>query len=241
MLTFRRAVYVAAVVLTCLYFFSSIHHGDNRITNADDLPKPEPVGSTTLHKEKAEEQTTKKQPAPMSTQVEPIVQVKKKPPTQVSLSDLRHQPLRQQLAYQFPYDVEAKFPAYVWQTWKTTPASGKFEEEYREGEASWTILHPTFVHEVITDDMAVKLLTHLYASIPQVLEAYHALPMPVLKADFFRYLILLARGGIYTDIDTSALKPATDWVPADVPRNSYGMVIGIEADPDREDWQSTLR
>ncbi|RAL68420.1 hypothetical protein DID88_007151 [Monilinia fructigena] len=43
-------------------------------------------------------------------------------------------------------------------------------------------------------------------SVPDVLDAYNSLPMPVLKADFFRYLILLARG------------------------------VGIEADPDRPDW-----
>ena len=62
------------------------------------------------------------------------------------------------------------------------------------------------------------------------------MPLPVLKADFFRYLILLARGGIYTDIDTTALKPATEWLPQDFDRATAGLVIGIEADPDRPDW-----
>jgi alpha 1,6-mannosyltransferase len=73
-------------------------------------------------------------------------------------------------------------------------------------------------------------------SVPEVLEAYQALPLPVLKADFFRYLILLARGGIYSDIDTYALKSTTEWLPDSVPREAIGLVIGIEADPDREDW-----
>lgn len=182
----------------------------------------------------AEEQ----QPALLDTPVEKAVPVVsyKKPHPQISLEDLRSKPIRQQLAYQFPYDVESKFPAYVWQTWKTTPSSGDFEETFRPFEASWTEMHPTFVHEVITDAVAVHLVRHLYASVPEVVEAYNALPAPVLKADFFRYLILLARGGIYSDIDTAALKPATEWVPADVPRSSYGMVVGIEADPDRPDW-----
>lgn len=161
----------------------------------------------------------------------------KKPKAQVSLADLKTKPLRQQLEYQFPYDQESKFPGYIWQTWKNTPASGDFDERFREGEASWTVLHPTFVHEVITDSVAGHLVRHLYASVPDVIEAYDALPVPVLKADLFRYLILLARGGIYTDIDTKALKSATDWVPPEVPRSAYGMVIGIEADPDRADWE----
>ena len=95
---------------------------------------------------------------------------------------------------------------------------------------------PAFVHEVITDSVAVHLIRHFYASVPEVTEAYEALPEPVMKADFFRYLILLARGGIYTDIDTTALKSAVEWVPSEVPRSTYGLVIGIEADPDRPDW-----
>jgi alpha 1,6-mannosyltransferase len=160
----------------------------------------------------------------------------KSQPGQALLQDLSRAPLPDKLAYQFPYDVEAKFPAYIWQTWKYTPASGHFGENFRPAEASWSELHPGFVHEVITDDVAVHLLRHLYASVPEVLEAYNALPLPVLKADFFRYLILLARGGIYSDIDTYAIRSAIEWLPGNVPREAIGLVIGIEADPDRPDW-----
>lgn len=158
-------------------------------------------------------------------------------PQQIPIENLKQQPLRKQLATLYPYNVEEKFPAYIWQTWKTSPSTGDFPEEYRPLEASWSVLHPSLVHEVITDDVASHLVRHLYAPLPEVFEAYEAMPVPVLKADFFRYLILLARGGIYSDIDTMALKSAIDWVPQVVPRSSYGMVIGIEADPDRPDWK----
>jgi alpha 1,6-mannosyltransferase len=80
------------------------------------------------------------------------------------------------------------------------------------------------------------LINYLYASVPDVVEAYEAMPLPVLKADFFRYLILLARGGIYSDIDTQALQSATDWLPPNLNKSTVGLVIGIEADPDRPDW-----
>ncbi|KAG9234104.1 putative initiation-specific alpha-1,6-mannosyltransferase [Amylocarpus encephaloides] len=173
---------------------------------------------------------------PVSTSSSGSLKGKKPKTAQQPLHDFAAAPLRDKLAYQFPYDVESKFPAYIWQTWKYTPASGEFGESFRPAEASWSEKHPGFIHEVITDQVAVHLLRHLYASVPEVLDAYHALPMPVLKADFFRYLILLARGGIYSDIDTHALKSATEWLPENVPRDSVGLVIGIEADPDREDW-----
>jgi alpha 1,6-mannosyltransferase len=124
----------------------------------------------------------------------------------------------------------------VWQTWKAGPDSAKFEDRLRPWESSWSTLHPGFVHEVITDDAAVHLINYLYASVPDVVQAYEAMPLPVLKADFFRYLILLARGGIYSDIDTRALQPATDWLPQTLDKSTVGMVVGIEADPDRPDW-----
>ncbi|WEW55944.1 alpha-1,6-mannosyltransferase Och1 [Emydomyces testavorans] len=152
------------------------------------------------------------------------------------VEDFAQRPLRERLRYQFPYDLRSKFPAYIWQTWKYTPASGKFDEELRPLEASWTEEHPGFVHQVITDDGAIYVIKYLYAAFPEIIEAFESMPLPVLKADFFRYLILLARGGIYSDIDTFALKSAVEWVPWSVERSAIGLVIGIEADPDREDW-----
>lgn len=150
--------------------------------------------------------------------------------------DITSKPLRTRLEYYFPYDLEGKFPGYIWQTWKVGPASGAFEERLRPLEASWTIKHPGFVHEVISDMGAEHLIKYLFASVPEVIEAYSAMPVPVLKADFFRYLILLARGGIYSDIDTEVLKAAFEWIPESLDRSTIGMVVGIEADPDRPDW-----
>ncbi len=157
-------------------------------------------------------------------------------PKQTPIQDGGKMTLHEKLAYQFPYDVEGKFPAYIWQTWKYTPASGDFGEEFRPAEASWSEKHPGFVHEVITDADALHLMRYLYAGVPEVLKAYEAMPVPILKADFFRYLILFARGGIYSDIDTHALKSAIDWIPPNVPHSTVGLVIGVEADPDRPDW-----
>ncbi|KAH7410163.1 nucleotide-diphospho-sugar transferase [Phaeosphaeria sp. MPI-PUGE-AT-0046c] len=239
MLTFKKALVLSLACLTLFFLFKS-HHQTTAPTfhNANDLPRPTAWKSPSEKQDEARKaakeavKSEKKTEAAFNTPDTPP----KKPKTQISLDVLRQKPLREQLEYQFPYDVDSKTPAYIWQTWKYTPAQGEFSDTLREAEASWTGHHPSFVHEVITDNVAVHLIRHLYASVPQVLDAYNALPLPVMKADFFRYLILLARGGIYSDIDTSALKSASDWIPHDVPVNSYGMVIGIEADPDRPDW-----
>jgi len=231
MLTYRRVLGAAAVFITMLYLVTRSH------TEA-----PHIVHLTPKHGGPLETEAERQDHAGFSHTGGGSARAKQppafaeKPQGQQLLNDMSKAPLREKLAYQFPYDVEAKFPAYIWQTWKYTPASADFGESFRPAEASWTEKHPGFIHEVITDQVAVHLLRHLYASVPEVLQAYHALPLPVLKADFFRYLILLARGGIYSDIDTHALKSAIDWLPDQVPRDAIGLVIGVEADPDREDW-----
>ncbi|KAF2868163.1 nucleotide-diphospho-sugar transferase [Massariosphaeria phaeospora] len=244
MLSFKKALIASLAVLTLFFIFKSQHSPGTQpapFRNANDMPKPTLLTTPKSGSQQPAKQETSHTPTPKAQTTAADAfntpdAPKKKPKTQVTMDELKTKPLKQQLEYQFPYDVEAKFPAFIWQTWKYTPSQGEFSEEFRESEASWTVHHPTFVHEVITDNVAVHLIRHLYASVPEVLEAYHALPLPVLKADFFRYLILLARGGIYSDIDTTALKSAADWIPHDVKSNSYGMVIGIEADPDRPDW-----
>ncbi|KAI5476664.1 Haloacid dehalogenase-like hydrolase domain containing protein [Pseudohyphozyma bogoriensis] len=68
---------------------------------------------------------------------------------------------------------------------------------------------------------------------------------PVLRSDFWRYLVLAAEGGIYADTDVKCLKPIERWgqnpdwqgdTPSDYQPPS--MIVGIEADVGgREDWQ----
>ena len=243
MLTFRRALVVAAVILTFFLLLKN-NHTPQPSAPIRQKSSPKPTGSYLDSKIIQDGPPDPKSPPAQVTGSSTKwrgddggrVALAKKPIQQIPLEDLKAQPLRKQLSYAFPYDPEGKFPAYIWQTWKHTPASGEFEEAFRPAEASWSELHPSFVHEVITDSVAIHLIRHFYASIPEVVDAYESLPEPIMKADFFRYLILLARGGIYSDIDTTALKSAVEWVPSEVPRTSYGLVIGIEADPDREDW-----
>lgn len=234
--SFRKAAVLAAFILTAVYLLHSSTRSSSstsRATTAEKLKADfdgtqHPV--TTGQPQSSDSALSRPYPPPRQGS-------NKKDTAQQPLTEVVTNGLREQLQYQFPYDRQGKFPAYIWQTWKYTPASGEFEESFRPGEASWSELHPGFVHEVVTDKAALYLLKHLYASVPEVIEAYTSLPLVVLKADFFRYLILLARGGIYSDIDTTALKSTTDWIPDEVPRSTIGLVVGIEADPDREDWK----
>ncbi|KAF3903672.1 hypothetical protein AA313_de0207627 [Arthrobotrys entomopaga] len=251
MLTVKRALILSAFVLIVFFFTSSRRSEDGtldldlkssirggkrpKVENPDDVStataKPAAPSKETLKESALLKKIDGEHIGKLVTQASSNKTPKSRP------GNMKNEPLRDQLAYQFPYDVSNKFPAFIWQTWKYTAANPRFRDSYRPLEASWTQAHPEFIHEVITDQVALHLIKHLYGSVPQVLEAFTSLPSPILKADFFRYLILLARGGIYSDIDTAALKPATAWVPSNFRMSSVGLIIGIEADPDREDWK----
>lgn len=148
--------------------------------------------------------------------------------------------LREQLQFQYPYDSSIKIPRIIWQTWKYPRDDPRFERQLLQHSQSWIDLHHDYAYNLIPDEASDDLIKSLYESIPQVYDAFVSLPKAILKADFFRYLILFARGGIYSDVDTVPLKPANVWVSNnetiynDV--NDAGLVIGIEADPDRDDW-----
>lgn len=148
--------------------------------------------------------------------------------------------MRQQLSFQYPYDSKKPFPKRIWQTWKVKLESELFPANYKKYHRQWVLLNPDYYVNVVSDDECAELVATLYRGVPDVARAYSIMPKLILKADFFRYLILFARGGVYSDIDTQGLKPVADWVSMNKTiygdPNKVGLVVGIEADPDRPDW-----
>ncbi|CAX41078.1 alpha-1,6-mannosyltransferase, putative [Candida dubliniensis CD36] len=154
----------------------------------------------------------------------------KSPPSYASIRD--------KLTFVYPYDAEVRFPAYIWQTWKHGLNDEKFDEKYREGERQWAYKNPGFVHELFNDDTAHTMVKYLYRQIPEVINAFESLPEVILKMDFFRYLILFAKGGVYADIDTYPIQPIPNWIPENVSPLDIGLIVGIENDSNSPNWRS---
>lgn len=160
---------------------------------------------------------------------------------ELQLQEVRRLPdatstVSEQLEFMVPYKLNQRFPAFIWQTWKQDLLSTELDSALRSYINSWDQVNVNFVHEVFNDKNAQKIIKHLYKNIPKVYKAYTLLPSPILKADFFRYLILFARGGVYSDVDTEALKAIPNWFPNGMTPEKTGLVVGVEADPDRPDW-----
>lgn len=242
MLTYRRAILTTGVVLVLFFFFFG---GSRNISPKGLLHNTEFERSLLNAKQDTENilrelQKTAKEQAELQDKKLAALEAERKILDQ-QLQQLRRlppdTPVRVQLAYQFPYDASSKFPAYIWQTWKQSYDDPNFDQRFKFHVNTWDEKNPSFVHEIMSDDMAQAIIQHLYMNVPQVIEAFQAMPENILRADFFRYLILLARGGVYTDVDTEALKPIPNWIPDQVDPQTLGLIVGIEADPDRPDWE----
>lgn len=241
MLTYRRALLTASLVLILFFLFFG---GSKNISPKDLLHDNDFEQELLRSKTESEnalreiQQATREQADRQNEKLQLLEQESRF--LEKQLQQLKRlpadTPIRTQLAYQFPYDHQSKFPAYIWQTWKQSKDDPNFDERFIDRVRSWSDKNSGFVHEVMSDDISNAIIRHLYMNIPQVIEAYESMPENILRADFFRYLILLARGGTYSDVDTEALKPVPNWIPGEIEPSSIGLIVGIEADPDRDDW-----
>lgn len=138
----RRVLILVAFIALCFFFLHPRDPDSPKLTQKPLTPVTKSK-STMTPDQQSEAIITESKPKPV-----PVVRGSSQSQQRLTIDWLQKKPLRDQLEYQFPYVVESKFPAFIWQTWKYTPASPKFEEKFRKTEASWTEKHPTFVHEV---------------------------------------------------------------------------------------------
>jgi alpha 1,6-mannosyltransferase len=113
-------------------------------------------------------------------------------------------------------------PRIIHQTWKTK----SLPPWAIEPVASWKRLNPTWRH-ILHDDADMDRIVR--ASYPAIWPAYSTMK-PIQKSDVFRYVVVLAQGGVYADIDVTASTPADKWVAmAGEYPPSIDFVVGFEA------------
>lgn len=98
---------------------------------------------------------------------------------------------------------------------------------------SWTDKNPSHHEELLTDSSGEKFVHAYYQQTrPDIVEVYKAIPIPILRADLLRYLIVLAEGGIWSDLDVTCEKPVVNWIPLEYKDRDIDMIVGLEFDFD---------
>ncbi|KAJ4422391.1 hypothetical protein N0V82_002946 [Gnomoniopsis sp. IMI 355080] len=102
-------------------------------------------------------------------------------------------------------------------------------EETRNWTQTCIDLNPEAEHEFMTDALGDEWVARVYADNATIVQTYLNLTIPILKADFLRYLLLFADGGVYLDLDVTCHVPIKDWVPEEY-RSNASLVVGWEFD-----------
>lgn len=102
--------------------------------------------------------------------------------------------------------------------------------------SSWLAKNPGFKYSLLGAKAADDFVNSHFSENHSILQVYHTLQDPGMKTDLLRYLVMLAEGGVYSDLDTQAIKPVHEWIPKHL-RGSVKAVIGIEWDQlDGDPW-----
>jgi inositol phosphorylceramide mannosyltransferase catalytic subunit len=98
-------------------------------------------------------------------------------------------------------DGETRIPKIIHQIW----LGGKLPEKYLPLVLTWQNVHPTWIHQLWTDEDIRTLELS-----PRIQHAFDTCTNIGMKADIIRYHILDIFGGLYVDTDFECLKPFDD-------------------------------
>lgn len=130
-------------------------------------------------------------------------------------------------SFKVPGEVDG-FTPHIWQT--TGPKN--LTKEQGNDIASWREKHPFFSFTLMTDEQGDSFVRKHFSNRPDIVDLFLRLPIPIVKADLFRYLALVAEGGIYADIDVFCEQPISTWLPQEHANSidSISLIIGLEFD-----------
>lgn len=97
-------------------------------------------------------------------------------------------------------------PKTIWQTWKTH----ELPQIAAAARNTWISKNPGWEFWLVDDAEARTFIEENCSA--RVLAAYDAMPVPVMKADLWRYAVVHRYGGVYTDLDTSCVVPLDQWI-----------------------------
>ena len=123
-----------------------------------------------------------------------------------------------------------EFPKRLWQTSHIRSISA-YDWQLRDSVDSWAGLNPEYRYELLTYATSQAYVHETFPNQPNIIRTFINIQSSILRSNLVRFLALLAEGGVYSDIDTRALKPISSWIP-DEHEAHTNMVLGLEVDDD---------
>lgn len=99
-------------------------------------------------------------------------------------------------------------PQIVWQTWR----DALLPEPWHTHREDAIARNPGWRFEIVTDSQAAEFIREHFAG--PVADAYFSInpQFGAMRADLWRYCVLLKHGGVYIDLDSVINKPLDQWI-----------------------------
>eukprot|EP01091_Cochliopodium_minus_P010999 TRINITY_DN3043_c0_g1_i1.p1 TRINITY_DN3043_c0_g1~~TRINITY_DN3043_c0_g1_i1.p1 ORF type:complete len:502 (+),score=96.70 TRINITY_DN3043_c0_g1_i1:3-1508(+) len=112
--------------------------------------------------------------------------------------------VREEMTFNFPKKIHFTFD----EKFEDIPKKSKYLKNIKK----WGELNPDFEVKYYNDQDRLEYLKKYFAHIPKLVNIYLDVPLKVMRADIFRYLVLYNEGGLYSDIDMYPNKPIKEWI-----------------------------
>ena len=111
----------------------------------------------------------------------------------------------------------------VWMTYKVKQGLPELQQFCYE---SWIDMNPEYNVHMYDDADIDKQIRN--KDLPRALPAvFESMPLPVMKADIWRYCVVYLNGGIYSDSDNACVVPIEKWNNREQ-QNKYDVIITLE-------------
>jgi len=97
-------------------------------------------------------------------------------------------------------------PSILWQTWKTKDIPGSVKKQ----ADSWKISNPQLKLQFMDDNQCSDFILEHFGK--DIHNQYHQLPLPIMRADFWRLAVVYIHGGYYSDLDITCNKNISEFI-----------------------------
>lgn len=118
-------------------------------------------------------------------------------------------------------------PRRIWQTYKTA----QLPAQAAQCRDTWLRLNPGCVYDFL-DDAGIDAYMERHCD-EATLTVFRSLPLGVMRADMWRYVVMYVHGGVYADIDAVCVQPIEAWLGA---HPGAAAVVGMENDTHMCNW-----
>lgn len=123
-----------------------------------------------------------------------------------------------------------QIPKIIWQTYKTKD----LPKDAAKLQKTWFEQNPDYVYSLWDDEDIARYIHKNWDHDTEMF--FYALPLGVMKADLWRYLILTTEGGIYSDVDSKCCSPIDSWGSSITKKSKHVLLVGLENDTHFCQW-----